>query len=127
MMNAFIVDDDPVVRMLASKMLEVKGYAVSLASDEESLKKYISSSPSIPDLCLVDLQIGDMSGVEAIAILQEAFSDSFRIICMSSHAPHEAEDLFPQLLSIRHANTVFDFDKDFLQKPFQSGSLYSLL
>ena len=120
-MDALIIDDDPIVRMLASKMLEVKGYAVKSVSDEASLVSHLETNLSCPDLILLDLQIGEMSGPEAYNLLIKTYSSLKKIICMSSHASYEAEEIFPVL------SELIDFDKQFLQKPFQAQKLYELL
>ena len=120
-MKALIVDDEPVVRMLASKMLEVKGYSVETAFDEASLKSYLDSNTECPDLIMLDLQIGDLMGPDALFMVKSKFKPLKKLICMSSHASHEVEDLFPTLV------TQVNLETNFLQKPFQSADLYKLL
>jgi CheY-like chemotaxis protein len=120
-LKALIIDDDPIVRMLASKMLEVKSYSVNSVADENALIEHLNSHKECPDLILLDLQIGEMSGPEAYKYLIDAYGNLKKIICMSSHASYEAEEIFPVLSS------YIDFEKQFIQKPFSSSKLYELI
>ena len=120
-MNAVVIDDDPIIRMLASKMLEVKGFSVSVASDQISLEKFLSDHPVCPDVILLDLQIGDLMGPEALQLICARYATVKKIICMSSHKSHEVEELFPSLLD------KINLENSFLQKPFQSAQLYAVL
>lgn len=126
-MNALIVDDDPVVRMLASKMLEVKGFSVSSVMDKESLIDFLSNNSICPDVILLDLQIGDLTGLEAAEIIHKYYPNIKRLICMSSHTATEVDEIFPNLRKISHLGRKFDLARDFLQKPFQSHLLYEIL
>ncbi len=119
-MNALIVDDDPIIRLLGSKMLESKGYDVKAVADEKELRSYLAEVEVCPDLIMLDLQIGDLMGPEAIDIITAKFQIT-KLVCMSSHTAYEAEELFPTL--VNHIN----FESNFIQKPFNSAALFELL
>lgn len=120
-MNALIVDDDPIVCMLASKMLEVKGYSVKTVSSENDLDEFLSNNSNCPDIILLDLQVGDATGTELLEKIMKKYNQVNKIVCMSSHTSYEAEDLYSSIKD--HLN----FEKDFIQKPFQSKDLYEIL
>lgn len=67
----FVIDDEPVIRELASEILEICGYSVITASDgPEALDVFREKCGSIK-LVLLDLTMPGMSGIEILAELQK--------------------------------------------------------
>jgi CheY-like chemotaxis protein len=117
-MHALIIDDDTVVRLLASKMLESKGFAVtSLKSEEEVLSFLSSTDLATIHLILLDLQIGDCTGREMYDHLIKAFDPFPKLVFMSSNSEQEAHEL----------GLHNDKGDGYLQKPFQAQALFDTI
>jgi DNA-binding response OmpR family regulator len=118
-MNALIIDDDKIVRLLAGKMLESKGFTVLSLSSEEEVKEYLLDKSKIPktDLILLDLQIGTCTGKIMYEHLRGNFEPFPKLIFMSSHSEEDAKGL----------DLMNSEGNSFLQKPFQAGDLYEKL
>jgi CheY-like chemotaxis protein len=117
-MHALIIDDDTVVRLLASKMLESKGFTVTSLKSEEEVLSFLSSTdlPTI-HLILLDLQIGDCTGREMYDHLKSTLNPFPKLVFMSSNSESEAHELG---LHNEHGD-------GYLQKPFQSQALYDTI
>lgn len=117
-MNALVIDDDAVVRMLATKMLEAKGYTVTSLKSEEEVITYVSETP-LPEttLVLLDLQIGSCTGKQMFDHLRGKFEPFPSVVFISSNTENEAKEL----------DLMNDEGSAYLQKPFQPSSLYALL
>ena len=64
MVRILVVDDEPDIRMVVSKILKKRGYDVELCeSAEEALEKLRSGEA--PDMIILDLMMPGMSGIEA--------------------------------------------------------------
>ncbi|MEM1173081.1 MAG: ATP-binding protein [Cyanobacteria bacterium P01_H01_bin.35] len=65
-----IVEDQPYNQLLISQVLEVEGYKVELISDGKTMLNTINSplvtSPSLPNLILMDIQLPEVDGLELI-------------------------------------------------------------
>lgn len=76
-----IVDDDEVVRRVASTLLGKLGYKVMIARDgREGLEVYAENRDQI-DLVLMDLTMPNLSGKDAFRILRERFGPVPVVIC----------------------------------------------
>jgi CheY-like chemotaxis protein len=105
-----IVEDEPEVRALASRILRKEGYAALEAADGgEALR--LAKGPLHIDLLLTDVIMPGMSGSELAGRLRELCAD-IKIIYMSGYT-HDMID--------RHG--VFDPGTAFLQKPFNAHGL----
>ena len=99
-----IVDDEPMMIMLACKFLSTEYDVVKAGSGKEAIELYESEKP---DLILSDLLMPEMSGFEMHKILQEKHSCKIPIMFMTAD---ESEDV---------EGTGFDLGAaDFIRKPF---------
>ncbi len=118
-MHALIIDDDAVVRMLAGKMLESKGFTVTALKSEDEVINYMADSASITptDLILLDLQIGTCTGKEIYEHLRGKFTPFPKLVFISSNTEEEAKQL----------DLMNSEGNAYLQKPFQAGALFQVL
>ncbi|MDP2182022.1 MAG: response regulator [Actinomycetota bacterium] len=69
MSTILIVDDNPGHLALLSDVLQAEGHTTQAAeSGEQAIELALSTTP---DLILMDIQIGDMGGVEALSVLRQ--------------------------------------------------------
>lgn len=66
--HVMIVDDDPMNRELLETVLKRSGFAVSHAISGEQALELIANQ--LPDLVLLDVRLGEMSGYEVCARLK---------------------------------------------------------
>jgi two-component system, cell cycle sensor histidine kinase and response regulator CckA len=105
-----VVDDDPAIRRLMSRILERKGYRVEVAPGGRDALQRICNGKGCIDVVVTDLRMPDMDGMELRKRigLQDP---SVRVIVSSGDG---AEVLTPE------ARKAMD---GFLAKPFTSGEL----
>src|SRR5215472_17700224 len=82
MATVLIVDDDPIVQTIVSRVLEAEGYTVIAANDGESgLQLALSQKP---DVAILDLMMPRMHGFAVIeAIRQDPSAARVKIIVSS--------------------------------------------
>ena len=85
---ALIVDDEPVIRMIARTALAAVGFAVVEAGDGASATQAISQATKPFDLILLDLTLTDSSGTELIPQIRE-LTPPARILVVSGLGPEE--------------------------------------
>jgi CheY-like chemotaxis protein len=69
MARIMVVDDEPDIRAILSKILNKRGYEVDLyESAEEAIEKLRSGDR--PDLIILDLMMPGMSGIEACRVIK---------------------------------------------------------
>ncbi len=68
MQKILLIDDDPVVRSLASGIMRKKGYEVIVAKDGQEGLSFIDKHA--PDLVITDYQMPGMSGIEVLETLK---------------------------------------------------------
>lgn len=115
-MKALILDDDAIVISLVSAMLKSKGYEVTSCGSEEELSNISPELLSSFNLALVDLQLGNSSG---ISIYNDRLSPHLKIensIFMSANSIQDAVDLYGLPL-----------EANYLEKPFKAPDLYRLI
>jgi len=98
-----IVDDEQIVRRLMGDALQRAGYTVELAaSGAEALERL--SRPGI-DLMLLDLQLGDLDGVQVMRVAREHWPE-LQIMMLTAHG-----SLTSAIAAVRHGAA------DYLLKP----------
>jgi two-component system alkaline phosphatase synthesis response regulator PhoP len=69
MAKIMVVDDEPDIRMVLSRILKKRGYEVELCeSAEEAIEKLRSGN--LPELIIMDLMMPGMSGTEACRVIK---------------------------------------------------------
>ncbi len=68
MPTVLVVDDEPILRMLLTEVLEEEGYTVREAVDATALQVAVQEQP---DLILLDLNLPDTDGVTIAAHLRQ--------------------------------------------------------
>ena len=64
--NIFVVDDEESIRIYITKILEKDGYNVTTFESAEHFITYLKTSSIKPDLILLDLFLGNMSGIDCL-------------------------------------------------------------
>lgn len=107
-----IVDDEEVVRRVASTLLTKLGYKVQIASDgQEGLEAYEKHRDKI-DLVLMDLTMPNLSGKDAFRILRQRFGPVPVLICSG------------YLLDLKEFTSECGSEPNgFLQKPYKLETL----
>lgn len=111
MKKILVVENDPVLRMLAAQLLELEGYAVAEAENGRLALESIAADP--PDLVLCDLLMPEMGGCE---VLDE----------MSRHPRHAAIPLVFLTASAAPSDRETCLSQGaagFIIKPFQRAEL----
>lgn len=80
-----VVDDDPGVRRITRLLLEARGYAVVTAESGGSAIEVYKSDPARYDLVLLDRNMPDVGGVEALAAMR-GVNPELRVLLMSGAA-----------------------------------------
>jgi PAS domain S-box-containing protein len=106
-----IVDDEPVVREIAKKSLERRGYTVLVASDGSAAIDIFKRHPGQIDLAILDLSMPGMSGQETLPELRKARPD-VKVLVSSGYSETEAL-------------TMFEGQKvsGFIQKPYTAARI----
>ena len=82
-----IVDDDPAVRRTLSLMLGKTNYQVLDCGDLASARKTLRDQ--LIDLVIVDLRIGDESGIDLIRVVKQSYPDTESIL-LTAHGTIES-------------------------------------
>ncbi len=109
--TVLVVDDEPVVRRLAYRILNAAGYRVFEASDGAEGLEVLRQAPGRIDLVIVDAVMPNVDG----AILSTEIFETWptqRVLLMSAHG----EDVFSRL-GLRRMSAPF------LAKPFTEEEL----
>ena len=77
-----IVDDDEPLRTRLARALEKRGFVVTTADSVASGRSYASSSP--PAYAVVDLRLGDGSGLDVVQALRSARPD-VRVVVLTGY------------------------------------------
>jgi two-component system, sensor histidine kinase and response regulator len=111
-----VAEDNAVNRKLIEMMLKKIGCKVILAENgREAVEKFIMS-PESYDLILMDIQMPEMDGFEALRILRVKGYTDIPILAMTAHAmkEHREECLAAGM-------------NDYISKPIRKPALYQLL
>ena len=109
--TVLLVEDEDVVRALASRALTSHGYVVLEARNGREALALVEQSPDRVDLVLTDVVMPEMGGPQLVEQLHEALPDA-RIMYMSGYT--EGDKLQPGI-----RNSPYPF----LQKPFSPDNL----
>jgi diguanylate cyclase (GGDEF)-like protein/PAS domain S-box-containing protein len=90
----FIVDDNEMNRDMLARRLERKGYEIEVAESAQQLLQRIK--PDSADIVLLDIEMPDMSGLEALRELREGFS-SIELPVIMVTAKNQSEDIVKAL------------------------------
>ena len=112
--SLLIVDDDPALRLGLGESLRAEGYRIEEAGSIAATRQRLRSGGS-PDAVLLDLQLGDGSGLDLLGPLKEAWPDT-PVVMMTAHASIDSAVLAMQ----RGAST-------YLQKPLHTEELLVVL
>jgi DNA-binding response OmpR family regulator len=102
-----IVDDEPVIRMIARTTLSLAGFDVTEAGDEAAALAALQKATRPFDLILLDLTLGGTNGADLIPTIRQMHAAA-RILVISGHDPEEAAGIGAD---------------GFLAKPFTKTSL----
>ena len=86
-LRILVVDDNAVNRLLAVRLLERRGHKVNVASNGKLAVEFLRDSPH--DLVLMDIQMPEMDGYEATAVIREMEKTSgshVAIVAMTANA-----------------------------------------
>ncbi|RKM61051.1 amino acid permease [Butyrivibrio sp. CB08] len=90
---ALLVDDMPINRKIAAKLLERNGFVVEQAENgQEAVEKVRESDPGYYDVVLMDIQMPLLNGYEAtmaIRSLSDPLQSSIPVIAMTANAFYE--------------------------------------
>ncbi len=89
--NIIIAEDDPLNQKIAIKMLEKLGYHADVASNGAEVLHALESQ--IYDLILMDIQMPEMDGIEAIRIIRKCWSPGPKIIVATAFELDTCRDL----------------------------------
>jgi CheY-like chemotaxis protein len=107
-----VIDDDPTVRRMVSRMLTRVGYEVETCNCGEDGLRTIAQNPERFDLAVIDMEMPDING-EAVATEIRAKEYPVRLVLSSGYTK--------DVLSGRDANVLFDA---FIQKPYRVQELF---
>ena len=77
-----VVDDDPDVCHLVRRWLEFAGYEVKVAGSGAEMIKLLATT--LPDLVLIDLDLGDMSGMEILQRVKASDREAAAVMLTAS-------------------------------------------
>ena len=103
-----MVDDEEMIRKLASMALRSQGYEVLEAGNGKAALDLLADSSSLPSLVMLDHAMPVMGGDELIPILQSKYPKLKVLLC--SGYPKEASSFAPAAIP-------------FLQKPYTAAEL----
>jgi len=95
--TVLLVEDDPAVRTLAMRTLEVRGYAVLTAGDGEEALRLAATRLAEVDLLLTDVAMPGMDGRDLARRLL-ALRPDLPVLFMSGHASGNPDQLAGPLL-----------------------------
>ena len=85
--HILVVNDDPVVTMVAVKVLETHGYRVTTADSGKAALPALEAEP--PDLLILDIQMPEIDGIELVASMKERIPFLIQRGPSRRHKPHQ--------------------------------------
>ena len=111
--SLLIVDDDDPLRIRLARAMEKKGFQVKDAKSVEIAVKLVKSSP--PKFALVDLRLGDGSGLDVVEEINKLKKDS-RIVMLTGYGN------LPTAVAAVKAGAI-----DYMAKPVDADDVESAL
>lgn len=90
--SLLVVDDEPVIRMIARTCLSGAGFLVTEADDRAGVFTAIANAAKPFDLILLDLTLGETKGAELIPAIRQQ-SPSTRILVVSGLGAEDIEGM----------------------------------
>jgi len=87
--TVLLVEDEPAIRLLMTRVLERAGYKVLVAADPHSALALPAADLASVSLLVTDMVMPDLSGPELAAILLDRIR-GLRVLCMSGYAEQSA-------------------------------------
>jgi signal transduction histidine kinase/CheY-like chemotaxis protein len=116
-MRVLLAEDNAVNRLLAVRALEKHGHTVIVAVDGREAVAAVEREPF--DVVLMDVQMPELDGLEATALIRKAEQGTGRhipIVALTAHAMREDRE--------RCMNAGMD---EYLAKPFKAGELFDTI
>jgi two-component system alkaline phosphatase synthesis response regulator PhoP len=101
--SILLVEDEKLIREGYKKLLELKGYKITGASDGKKAVKALSHDNF--DLIITDIQMPEMDGIELISIL-ETRDLLKKVIVITAYHDFGDDDLFHKLMKSGVAGTL---------------------
>ena len=93
-MNILLVDDDPAVRMVTTRLLEILKCSVVAVADGQDAISRIQDQANCFDLVLTDYSMPDMNGVELTMNLKRFLPDIPVILCTGADSGADESLMF---------------------------------
>lgn len=101
--HILVVDDDPILRAVASEILGQAGYRVAEAEDGVEALRYLETAAV--DLAVIDMLMPNKDGVETIMAMRQSWPD-IRILGISGGARSLGPDQLLTMASLLGAHAV---------------------
>ena len=94
LMRSLLVDDSS--RFLAAARELLEGQGVEVVGVASTIEEAVQLARSLrPDVCLVDIDLGDECGFDLALRLEESGDDSPRVILISAYPERDFADMIP--------------------------------
>jgi CheY-like chemotaxis protein len=87
-MNILIAEDNPVIRMINSELMDDWGFSYDMASNGEDAVRYAVSNSGKYDLCLMDIEMPEMDGIAAARAIRKQ-APFFPIVALTSNSNYK--------------------------------------
>ena len=91
-MNILLAEDRPILQMLNQALMEGFGYDYDMASNGEEAVEYARKNEGQYDLCIMDVEMPKMNGIEATRIIRQELK-YFPIMALTSNSDYQRECL----------------------------------
>jgi len=116
MAKVLVIDDDPKVRSVVARVVEMEGHEVVEAENGKVALRRFTGDPA--DLVITDIYMPEMDGIELLMRIREAFPEA-RLVAMSGGGAIAAEHLLRAAKALGAVKV--------LQKPFELDAIRELL
>jgi len=91
-MNVLIAEDNPAIQALHERVMNVWNYSFDMASNGVEAVEYALCNKGKYDFCLMDIEMPEMNGIDAIKIIREKV-DYFPIVAFSANYAYKRQCL----------------------------------